>query len=805
MAASTFTWAGITASWSATNSWVGDVAPGSLSTDVILFDGSNTFTSTVDLNLNFPPDRLIITNPNATLVWADGEDLELTGVGANSGLQMSAGTITISVLNGALFGMNTGLISGGRVNIGPNGEVDIEKNGTLTLTSTGSISLTGGELDIGLQTQNFGTLTSGLVYINGGEALITGGNLSGLAFTIDTSNFNGGVFNQSAGGVNILGLASFLGGTNTVSGTGVFQGGTIAIGTNFTLNGGTVQARSGGAGITLAASRTLTMGTGATTATLDGTNGGFTNAGTIIGQGFIRGAIGGSGLILASGGILDVTNSQSGDSFNIDTLASSELKFDGSSNTGGTVQFNGATVGVIGFGNASALSGFTDRVANLGIASSATSVSGDNFININAAVTIGDIKVVGGTGHQFSGSANQFILYTDATDVTALGTITLASAPASGIFVNWNADSIANGGALGGTDVFLSTIACYAAGTLIGTDRGDVAVEDLSAGDTIVTLQNGQAVSKPVKWIGLRKLDVAAHPQPHMAAPVRIRAGAFGDDLPRRDLLVSPAHAIYVDGKLVPANLLINNMTIVQELETKSVTYYHVELDQHALILAEGLVSESYLDTGNRAIFSNAGLAVMLHPEFHVNAGLKQWDEDACAPLAIDAETIAPIWHMLANRAETLGYVPPRFTTTQDADLYLEANGRRLRPVAVAQGRHTFMLPAGTGDIVLRSRTSAPADLDPLSGDWRPLGVAVRAMTLRVGDDHIVIPADHPALTQGWHTAEAANGAIWRWTAGSATIPMQTTAGPAMLDIDVGPTTTYILARSDRQDQRIAA
>ena len=330
-------------------------------------------------------------------------------------------------------------------------------------------------------------------------------------------------------------------------------------------------------------------------------------------------------------------------------------------------------------------------------------------------------------------------------------------------------------------------------------------MEALEAGDMVVTLQDGLPVSKPITWMGVRTIDISAHPQPHMVAPIRIRAGAFGDDLPHRDLLVSPAHAIYADGKLVPANLLINNMTIVQELGTKSVVYYHVELERHALIVAEGLTSESYLDTGNRAFFGNAGLALVLHPEFHVNAGLKQWAEDACAPLAIDAEVVAPIWRELADRAETLGYVPPSFTTTLDADIYLEANGRRLRPVAVCQGRHTFMLPAGTGDIVLRSRTSAPADFNPLSGDWRPLGVSVRGMTLRSGDDHIVVPADHPGLTQGWYAAEAGNGDLWRWTAGNATIPMPRTAGPAMLDIEIGSTATYILSRSDRAEQRLAA
>ena len=808
MASSTFTWGGSTGSFKPGTSWVGGVPPGSQAGDVILFDGSNTLTATVDQLPGVNPEQLIVTNPNAILQWGKSEDYEVTGTGAapsSAGLDLSAGTLNIVSPDStyAILGMNTGLITGGQVNIGASGEMDIENHGTLTLTSTGSISLTAGELDVGFQTANVGggSEGSGVVYVTGGELLVTGGHISGLAFLQD--NVNGSsVFDQTAGTLAASGKASFTAGAGTVSG-GLFQAGTVSIGINFAINGGTVQATSGG-GVTIAATDTVTLQTGV----LDGTMGGVhdSSSSEIIGQGVIDGTIVGTGSVLASGGILDITASQSGDAFAIDKIAGSEAKFDGSSVTGGTVTFNANTIGVLGFGNGTALGHFTDSVANLGIASTPTSVALDNFINVDSSVTIGDIKVVGGTGNMFNTGDTQFVLYTDMTDIHAVGTITLASAPAAGTFVDWGADSSVNGtGPLGGIDVFLANMVCYAAGTLIRTDRGDVAVEDLAAGDMVVTLRNGQEVSMPIQWMGVRQVDIARHPQPHFAAPVRIRAGAFGDDLPRRDLLVSPAHAIFVDGKLVPANLLINNMTITQETGVASITYHHIELEQHAIILAEGLPAESYLDVGNRAFFSNAGLATVLHPEFHANAGLAVWAEKGCAPLAMDVEDVAPIWRSLAERAESLGYVPPRFTTTHDADLYVEANGRRLRPVAVAKGKYTFLLPAGASDIVLHSRTSAPGDLDPLTGDWRALGVAVRSMTVRSGDEQMVIPADHPALSQGWHTPEAGNGGIWRWTNGAAAIPMVNNAGPAMLDIEVAEMGTYILARSDRDEQRLAA
>jgi hypothetical protein len=70
--------------------------------------------------------------------------------------------------------------------------------------------------------------------------------------------------------------------------------------------------------------------------------------------------------------------------------------------------------------------------------------------------------------------------------------------------------------------------------------------------------------------------------------------------MPNRDLVVSPDHAIFVDGKRICARQLVNGTTIRQERDWTAVDYYHVELDRHAILLAEGLPAESYIDTGNR-------------------------------------------------------------------------------------------------------------------------------------------------------------------------------------------------------------
>jgi hypothetical protein len=88
--------------------------------------------------------------------------------------------------------------------------------------------------------------------------------------------------------------------------------------------------------------------------------------------------------------------------------------------------------------------------------------------------------------------------------------------------------------------------------------------------------------------------------------PVCFRAGSLGEGLPRRDLWVSPDHAMFLDGVLVPARSLINATSVVRAERVRTVSYIHVELDEHDLIFAEGAPTESFIDDGSRAWFDNA-------------------------------------------------------------------------------------------------------------------------------------------------------------------------------------------------------
>ncbi len=145
---------------------------------------------------------------------------------------------------------------------------------------------------------------------------------------------------------------------------------------------------------------------------------------------------------------------------------------------------------------------------------------------------------------------------------------------------------------------------CFAEGTLIAVADGAVPVETLRPGDLVATVHGGPLL-QPLVWVGRLHIELARHPRPARAAPVLIRAGALGHGVPFRDLRVSPDHALFLRGRLVPARLLVNGGSIVQELRRSTVTYHHIGLDGHGLVISEGAVSETYVDEGSRHLFDH--------------------------------------------------------------------------------------------------------------------------------------------------------------------------------------------------------
>ena len=181
---------------------------------------------------------------------------------------------------------------------------------------------------------------------------------------------------------------------------------------------------------------------------------------------------------------------------------------------------------------------------------------------------------------------------------------------------------------------------CFCEGTLIRTEAGETRVEQLQIGDTV---QTHSGAARRIKWIGNRSYDGKFIAGNHLMLPICIKADAIADGVPARDLHVSPGHAIYCSGALVPAWRLVNGVSITQAQQVDHVTYYHVELESHDVIFAENCPAESFLDdTGFRGQFHNAAEFTALYPEDTAAPGLERTES---------GYLLAAIQHQLAARA----------------------------------------------------------------------------------------------------------------------------------------------------------
>ena len=160
---------------------------------------------------------------------------------------------------------------------------------------------------------------------------------------------------------------------------------------------------------------------------------------------------------------------------------------------------------------------------------------------------------------------------------------------------------------------------CFEKNTLIATPAGDRVVSSLAIGDQVIA-QDGRAVD--IKWIGYQAIN-SLFARKHDSMPIRIAAGALGDNLPKNDLYVSPDHAFLMDGLLVNASALVNGETISQmEIWAGNVEYYHIETEDHEIILAEGVPAETLLDNSGREKFANYKEFQELYPEGKVTKEL---------------------------------------------------------------------------------------------------------------------------------------------------------------------------------------
>lgn len=143
---------------------------------------------------------------------------------------------------------------------------------------------------------------------------------------------------------------------------------------------------------------------------------------------------------------------------------------------------------------------------------------------------------------------------------------------------------------------------CFTAGTEIATHRGPVPIEDLRAGDRVLTRDNGY---RPIRWIGARRFDAAVLADYPELQPVRIPAGALGAGRPARDIVVSPQHRMLLAGaeaiglagesEILVAAVDLIGFGVAEPAPLDAVVYFHILFDAHEIVWANGCWSESFL------------------------------------------------------------------------------------------------------------------------------------------------------------------------------------------------------------------
>ncbi len=591
-----------------------------------------------------------------------------------------------------------------------------------------------------------------------------------LAFAANESLSVNGTTSLQAGTIDLLNSGDVL---LSAGGLTASSGSEINIGT-----GGTLSYNSATIGGIVDLTSSTTFGSTGNSITLSGTIEATGGTGTLYFAG-----LSGAEVLAANGATLLVGSSLANDTVTavISNSAASVFETTGALYYGATVnvEFLGP-LGEFEYNNPSNDTHVVLDTTGLNAGSSKTTPT--NFIDL--AGTVVSVSS-GGTG---SGSTGTVVLTNG--DTLALSGITGYSTG------GWAAETTSDGS--GGTEIFLASV-CYAAGTQILTATGEKAVECLVPGDTVMTVSGNDLIARPVRWVGRRRIDIAAHPRPDAVAPILIRRGAFADNVPHRDLHVSPDHGVLVDGVLICARQLMNGATIRQQQRWTTVEYFHVELDSHAILLAEGLPAESYLDTGNRGFFVDSGEPLVLHPDLTDRQDYPAREMGSCHPFVWAEDFVRPIWQRLVERAAALGQLAKARDTTSDPALCVFAQERMLRPVQTDGCHHIYVLPTGVTRVRLISRSGLPADARPWLDDRRCLGVSVERIVLRSRDQVREIAVDDPGLSQGWWAVEQDSAALHRWTNGDAVLPLPETHGPTLLEIHAdGGGMTYVITDGQR-------
>ena len=612
----------------------GTVTNGSVSDTTALIETSGFNAVEMDGAGTITNDGRIISSDSAGVYLGSGE--VDNGLDA-SGAMIQGAEFGVLVVSGAGTVKNDGsiLLSGTPSQSGSEIGVALEEGGTVingaaTATATTSADIAGVDYGVAIlgasgSVINTGTITGSLgVDLEAGGTVVNGpaagvGSITGTLFGVRVigANVIGSVTNAGTitgqVGVDFFDANGSATGTLTDSGTIESTGGATGTAVRFGDGAERLVLQSGyaitgivqgGTGVGDVTTLELAGGTVGAFTRVTGGNGaitgqfGFQNVTALVidsGASWSFGGaesiaslqVGGSATI---GGSLDVT-SLADDTGNIQLSANGTLELGSAAGHGNTITLTtGSTLKL-------------DQAASFGTGQGTAAYSGDTIAGFGQGKFIDLADVSFSTATVQSYDAATCVL--QVGDGTHTADLTFATGTA-GLPGALSLHTDGTGGTL------VESVACYCAGTRIATPAGEVAVEALQIGDAVLTA-DGRA--EPVRWIGRRAYAGRFLVGRRHLLPIRFAAGSLGEGLPRRDLLVSPSHAMLLDGMLIPAEALCGLPGITRVLGLQQVEYFHVELDRHEAILAEGAASETFVDDDSRMLFHNAAEYSRLYPD----------------------------------------------------------------------------------------------------------------------------------------------------------------------------------------------
>ncbi|AFW01809.1 hypothetical protein BAR24_14725 [Gluconobacter oxydans] len=606
--------------------------------------------------------------------------------------------------------------------------------------------------------------------IGNGEIVVRNGGL--LVETNGSGNWiindNGKVVVESGGVVSGGSVGAngtyFISAGGIASGANIGAGGSLKGATGAILSGQTTVTSGGSvSGGTVASSGTLVVGSGATSIQTTVASGGNIRAAGTVTSAIVQS--GGTANIISGGKATSTTvqssgilNVASGGTLGTTTVSNGGVvsAVSGSTISGVVTLVNGATATIPSTaGGTVDLSGTNANLIITGSGSPTTVISG--FTGTAAGdtdgITLANVKTANVSSVTYPDANHVTLTLKDGSAVT-LNIIGVQS-------LGYALESDNNGN--------LVYAVCFLEDTQITVPGGLKSIQDITVGDEVVISRNGVAVTDTITWVGKAHWNVRTRlPDDQAGYPVRIRKDAISEGVPFKDLLVTAEHCLFLDGYFVPARMLVNGRSIFYDKTITSYNYYHIETSEHSIVSADGLLTESYLDTGNRRNFSQGGKVVQLA------ARTKSWDTDAAAPLTVAQSIVEPIHQNIAARAEAFGYEisTERVLLTDDADIHLRTNtGHVIKPVRKTGNTLLFMITGQIESVRILSNASRPCDVvGPFVDDRRTLGVLVGNVTLydSQGTIPLVTHLEDSALP-GWNNLEAAP---MRWTSGDASLPL---------------------------------